>query len=90
MKLLRYLRSVNGLGDPKGSLSGFIPAQAIAQTNMEVENAVGSTIGEKCEPYTKYSATQRSDIAMYACQHGALEQQQPQDTFYTVNKASMK
>ena len=64
MELLRYLRPVNGLGDPKGSLSCSIPTQAIAQANREVENAVGSTIGGKYGPYTKYSATQRSEIAI--------------------------
>ena len=75
MELLRYLRPVNSHGDPKKSLSGSIPTQAISQANKEVENAVGNTIGGKCGPYTRYS--QRSDIAKYACQHGALEQQQP-------------
>ena len=71
MALLRYLRPVNGLPDPKGSLSGSIPTQAIAQANREVENAMESTTGGKRGSYTKYSATQCSDIARYACQHGA-------------------
>ena len=56
MALLHYLRFVNGLGSLKGSLSGFISTQAIAQANKEFENSVGSTIGRKCGPYTQNTA----------------------------------
>ena len=71
MALLRYMKPVGGLPDPRGSLSS-IPSQAIAEANKEVQKATGSAPGGgKRGPYKKYSSALRVEIAKYACQHGA-------------------
>ena len=70
MALLRYLKPVDGLPDPRGSLSSSIPTQAIAEANKEVQKAILSEAGGKRGAYQKYSPTVRSDIGKYACQHG--------------------
>ena len=73
MALLRYLKRVDGLPDPKGPLTSSISAQAIAEANKEVQKAMGqnSVTGKKRGSYKKYTATQRSEIGKYSCQHGA-------------------
>ena len=73
MALLRYLKRVDGLQDPKGPLTSSISAQAIAEANKEVQKAMGqnSVTGKKRGSYKKYTATQRSEIGKYSCQHGA-------------------
>ena len=76
MALLRYLKRVDGLPDPKGPLTSSIPAQAIAEANKEVQKAmdqssVTGTCGKKRGSYKNYTATQRSEIGKYSCQHGA-------------------
>ena len=71
MALLRYLKPVDGLPDPRGSLSSSIPTQAIAEANKEVQKAILSEAGGKRGAYQQYSSTVRSDIGKYACQHGS-------------------
>ena len=71
MALLRYMKPVGGLPDPRGSLSSSIPAQVIAEANKEVQKVTGSVDGSKCGPYKRYSSTLHAEIAKYACQHGA-------------------
>ena len=68
MALLRYMKPVGGLPDPRGSLSSSIPAQVIAEANKEVQKVMD---GSKRGPYKRYSSTLRAEIAKYACQHGA-------------------
>ena len=69
MALLRYMKPIGSLPDPRGPLSDFIPTQAIAEANKEVEKVrAGDT---KRGSYTKYSAADRAKIGKYACQHGA-------------------
>ncbi len=70
MALLRYLRPVDGLPDPRGSLSSSIPTQAITEVNKEVQKAICEARGRR-GAYQKYSPTVHSDIGKHACQHGA-------------------
>ena len=48
MSIRRFFKPVDGLPDPKGSLSGVIPSPAIASANREVDS------GKKRGPYEKY------------------------------------
>ena len=52
MSIGRYLKLINRLADPKGSLSATLPSAAIASTNWEVEKVVGA--GKKRGAYKKY------------------------------------
>ena len=52
MSIHWYLKPINGLPDPKVSLSATLPSAAIASANREVEKVVGS--GRKRGPYKKY------------------------------------
>ena len=52
MALLQYMKAINGLPDPRGSLSHSIPYQAITEENREVWKAMAG--GGKHRPYTKY------------------------------------
>ena len=71
MALQKYLRPLNGLSDPKGSLSSRIPSAAIAGANRLIsETRKEETEKKKCGPYKIYSATVRIEIAKYACHHG--------------------
>ena len=58
--LLCYLRPINGLLDPKSSLSASDPAQVITQADSEVENALRNAAGGKHGSHMKYSSKQRS------------------------------
>ena len=69
MTLLRYMKPIDSLPDPRGSLSHSIPSQAIAEANREVQKAMAG--GGKCGLYTKYSATVHAEIGKYTYQHGA-------------------
>ena len=69
MALLRYMKPIGSLPDPRGPLSDFIPTQAIAEANKEVEKVIAEDT--KRGSYTKYSAVDRAKIGKYACQHGA-------------------
>ena len=73
MALLRYLKPVDGLPDPKGPLTSYISAQAIAEANKEVQKPTShsSATKKKRGNYKKYTATQRSKIGKYSCQYGA-------------------
>ena len=68
MALLRYLKPVDGLPDPRRSLTSPISAQAIAEANKEVQKAMSqsSATGKKRGNYKKYTATQRSEIGKYS------------------------
>ena len=52
MSIRRFFKPVDGLPDPKGSLSGVIPSAAIASANREVQKVMDS--GKKRGPYEKY------------------------------------
>ena len=52
MSIRRYLKPINGLPDPRGSLSANLPSAAIASANREVEKVTGSA--KKRGPYKKY------------------------------------
>ena len=52
MSVRQYLKPIDGLPDPKGSLSTTIPSAAIASANWEVQKAISS--GKKRGPYKKY------------------------------------
>ena len=68
MALLRYMKPVGGLPDPRGSLSSSIPSQAIAEANKEVQKATGSAPGGgKRGPYKKYSS-----LIWYPLTHDSL------------------
>ena len=55
MALLHYMKPIDGLPDPRGSLSSCISSQAIAEANKEVQKAKAGGTGKR-GPYTKYSA----------------------------------
>ena len=44
MALLRYLNPIDGLPDPKGPLTSYISAQAIAEANKEVQKATSHSL----------------------------------------------
>ena len=67
MALLRYLKPINGLPDPKGPLSSEIPSSVIAEVSREVQEA---TKNKKRRPYKTYSPSVCFEIGSYACQHG--------------------
>ena len=73
MALLRYLRPKDGLSDPKGSLSAAVAAQAIAQANKEVEEAMIQSVKGKRGLYKRYTPKERAEIGKYVCHHGATE-----------------
>lgn len=72
MALLRYMKPVSGVSDPRGLLSCTI---SIAETDKEVQKAKSSC--KHC-PYTKYSATLRAQIEKYA--YTSTVQLQQRDT----------
>ncbi len=71
MALLRYMRPIGGLPDPRGSLSTTIPAQAIAKEIERWRRQLGQRLEANVVLYVKHSASQRSQIAKYACEYGA-------------------
>ena len=71
MALLRYMKAIGSLPDPRGSLSHSILTQAIAEANKEVEKVMAGDKLTKRGSYTKYSAADCAKIGKYACQHGA-------------------
>ena len=70
MALLRFFKPVDGLPDPKGSLSISLPSGAIASANREVLELSASEVGKKRGPYKKYSPEERFEIGQYASNHG--------------------
>jgi len=72
MALLHYLKPVDSLPDPRGSLSRTVPSREIAEANLLVLSVQqGAAYGRKRGKYNKYSDADRAAIAKYACQHGA-------------------
>ena len=69
MALLRFFKPVDGLPDPKGSLSLSVPSRAIASANREVLNSI-SKAGKKRDPYRRYIPEERFEIGQYASDHG--------------------
>ena len=69
MALLRYLRPIDGLPDPKGPPSFKLPSAAIANANHHVQEAIHNG-KQKRGSYNSYSPIMRSDTGKYACQHG--------------------
>jgi hypothetical protein len=70
MSLLRYLKPIDGLPDPRGSLSTTVSREAIAAANQEVQKELNAT-RKKRGQYKKYTPEQRSAIGRYSSQHGA-------------------
>ena len=62
MALLRYLKPLNGLPDPRGSLSSSIPSTAIEEANTQVQKVTGGAKNRKRGPYKKYSPSLRLEI----------------------------
>ena len=76
MSLLRSLKPVDGLPDPRGEMSARISSrissQVIAEANKEVQQAINDTmIPKQRGSYMNYTPSQRAEIAKYAGQHGA-------------------
>ncbi len=74
MDILRYLKPLNGLPDPRGSLSSTNSSGAINEMNREVERelaASGSQKKKKRGPYQKFSPSERAQIGKHAALHGA-------------------
>ena len=69
MALFRYFKPIDGLPDPRGTLSTSILLTAIAQANHEVQKATGSK-KKKLGPYKRYSASVQAAVGKYASQHG--------------------
>ena len=67
MALLRYMRPVDGLPDPRGQLSSTLSSSSIAETNRLVKEVMKE---QKRGPYKTYSPSMRSEIGKYACEHG--------------------
>ena len=53
MSIRRFFKPINGLPDPKGSLSAAIPFAAVASANWEVQKVMDSG-KKKRGPYKKY------------------------------------
>jgi hypothetical protein len=53
MSIRRFFKPIDGLPDPKGSLSGAIPSAAIASANWEVQKMMDSR-KKKRGPYKQY------------------------------------
>ena len=64
-----WRRAIDGLPDPRGSLSTNMCREAIAAANQEVQKELNAT--KKCGQYKKYTPAQRSAIGKYSCLHGA-------------------
>ena len=74
MALLKYLKPVDGLPDPKGSLTAAMSSAAIAEANKEVQKAIrAASSTSKRGPYFKMDSSLRCEIAKYAGYHGAAE-----------------
>ena len=71
MALWKYLCPLNGLPDPKGSLSSRIPSAVIAEANRLVnETRKEETEIKKRGSHKKYFSSVWLQIAEYACHHG--------------------
>ena len=70
MALLHFFKPVDGLSNPKGSLSISLPSLAIASANREVLELSTSEVGKKRGPYRKYSPEERFEIGQYTNNHG--------------------
>lgn len=68
MSLLKYFRPVDGLPDPRGSLSATMSRETIAATNQEVQKELAP---RKRGKYKQYTSAQRFSIGKYSCVHGA-------------------
>ena len=66
--ILRYLKPVDGLPDPRGSITRVLPTSTVALANKEVQNVLAP---KKRGPYKKYSPAQRLEIGKYCCENGA-------------------
>ena len=72
MAVLRYMRPVGGLPDPRGQLSLTLPLSSIVEANRLVQEVTKETAKQKRGLYKTYSPTVRSEIGKYACQHGVV------------------
>ena len=66
MDISRYFKSIEGLPDPKGSLSSSLHSRAIAQALKELWDKK-----KKRGPYNIYSPGEQAKIGKYASIHGA-------------------
>ena len=73
MSILRYVRHLDDLANPRGPLSEVLQPREISEANKQVQapqQAKSNSGQKKCEPYNKYDDAQRAAIGKYACQHG--------------------
>lgn len=59
MALLKYLKPIRGLSDPKGSLSATILSPAISEANKQVERELQNAASHKRGPYLKLDSSLR-------------------------------
>ena len=72
ISILCYLNSMDGLPDPRGSLSGTLRPREIAEANRQVRAIQQEKkCGQKKGQYNCYSEAEHAAMGKYACQHGA-------------------
>ena len=69
MSILRYVKRLDDLPDPQGSLSRVLRPKEIVEANRQVR-ADTAPQSKKRGPYNKYDDAERAAIGKYACQHG--------------------
>ena len=70
MSVCRYLRPVNSLPQPDGSLSSSLPPVAIKEAKKSVEAIYSTQKKRKRGTYDKLTPEQQLAIAKYAALHG--------------------
>ena len=60
MALLRYMRPVDGLPDPRGQLSLTLPSSSIVEANRLVQEVTKEAAKQKRGPYKTSALTQTS------------------------------
>lgn len=63
---------IDGLPDPKGSLSEKLQPWKIDKANYQVQAVQVAEGGKKQGSYNKYSNEERAATRRYACQHAAF------------------
>ena len=67
--MLCYLKPIDSLPDPRGSLSTTTSREAKAAANQEIQKELNST--KKRGQYKKYTPVQHSTVGKYSSLHGA-------------------
>ena len=69
MSILRYVKRLDGLPDPRGPLSEVLRLREIGEANRQVQAARDEGERKKRGSYNKYDDTERAAIGKYACQY---------------------